>query len=155
MAEPRRTSIPVLHTRGTHYEVGYDIVRYTLWQKSDFCPKNQFWRFWPNFFLTIFFDNFLVNSKLSTAKKSKTTTFSRVFHPKKIDNFLGKSKLNFWTKNEDFEQCVKRNCHVTKCSSWDLKEPHRKNRQSSSSKKLACNFSYQKQLSGQVALWWI
>ena len=27
------------------------------------------------------------------------------FSPKKIDNFLGKSKLNFWTKNEDFEQC--------------------------------------------------
>ena len=47
-----------------------------------------------------------MKSKLSTAiKKSKTTTFSRVFHLKKIDNFLGKSKLNFWTKNEDFEQC--------------------------------------------------
>ena len=59
----------------------------------------------PKFFLTIF----LVKSKLSTAKKSKTTTFSRVcfFLPKKMDNFLGKSKLNFWTKNEDFEQCVK------------------------------------------------
>ena len=42
---------------------------------------------------------------MSTAKKSKTTTFSRVFQPKEIDNFLGKSKLNFWTKNEDFEQC--------------------------------------------------
>ena len=52
------------------------------------------------FFLTIF----LVKSKLSTAKKPKTTTFSRVFHPKKFDNFLRKSKLNFWTKNEDFEQ---------------------------------------------------
>ena len=65
----------------------------------------------------------------------KTPTFSRVFHPKvfwqffswnqscqqlkspkaqhfhefftqKIDNFLGQSKLNFRTKNEDFEQCV-------------------------------------------------
>ena len=24
----------------------------------------------------------------------------------KIDNFLGKSKLNFRTKNEDFKQCV-------------------------------------------------
>ena len=34
----------------------------------------------------------------------KTQTFSRVFHPK-IDNFHRKSKLNFWTKNEDFEQC--------------------------------------------------
>ena len=27
------------------------------------------------------------------------------FSSQKIDNFLGKSKLNFWTKNEDFEQC--------------------------------------------------
>ena len=88
------------------------------------------------FFTQIFLTIFLVKSKLSTAKKSKTTTFSRVFHPKffltiflvkaklskakkspipqhfrkffiqKIDNFLGKSKLNFWTKNEDFEPCV-------------------------------------------------
>ena len=33
--------------------------------------------FHPNFFSTIF----LVKSKLSTTKKSKTTTFSRVFHP--------------------------------------------------------------------------
>ena len=65
---------------------------------------NIFTSFSRNFFLTIF----LVNSKLWTAKKSKTTTFSRVFHPKKIHNFLGKSKLNFWTKNEDFEQCVKK-----------------------------------------------
>ena len=47
-----------------------------------------------------------MKSKLVTAKKSKTTIFSRVFHPQKIDDFLGKSKLNFWTKNEDFEQCA-------------------------------------------------
>ena len=62
----------------------------------------QFHEFFTQIFLTIF----LVKSKLSTAKKSKITTFSRVFHPKKIDNFLKKSKLNFWTKNEDFEQCA-------------------------------------------------
>ena len=80
----------------------------TLFKKSDFCPKFQFWpnpniftSFSPKIFLTIF----LVKSKLSTAKKSKTTTFSRVFHPKKISNFLRKSKLNFWTKNEYLEQC--------------------------------------------------
>ena len=36
----------------------------------------------------------------------KTPTFSRVFHPKKIDNFLGKSKLNFWTKKEDYISLV-------------------------------------------------
>ena len=59
---------------------------------------NIFTSFSPKFLLTIF----LVKSKLSTAKKSKTTTFSRVFHPKKIDNFLGKSKLNFWTKKWRF-----------------------------------------------------
>ena len=47
-----------------------------------------------------------MKSELSRAKKTKNTTFSRVFHQKKIDKFLGKSKLNFWTKNEDFEQCV-------------------------------------------------
>ena len=47
-----------------------------------------------------------MKSKLSTAKKSKTAAFSRIFPPRKIDNFLGKSKLIFWTKNEDFEQCV-------------------------------------------------
>ena len=26
MAEPRTSSIPVLYTKGTHYEVGYDVV---------------------------------------------------------------------------------------------------------------------------------
>ena len=56
--------------------------------------------FSSKFFLT----NFLVKLKLSTAKKSKTTTFSRVFPPKQNDKFLGKLKLNFCTKNGDFEQ---------------------------------------------------
>ena len=81
--------------------------RDTLFEKSNFCPKIQFWQnpniftsFSPKFFLRIFH----VKSKLLTAKKSKSTTFSRVFDPKKIDNFLGKSRLN-WTKNEGFEQC--------------------------------------------------
>ena len=69
-------------------------------QKFNFDKTPTFSRvFHSNFFLTIF----LVKSKLSTAKKSKTTTFSQVFHPKKVDSFLEKSKLNFWTKNEDFE----------------------------------------------------
>ena len=81
----------------------------TIFEKSNFCQKIQFLQN-PNNFTSFsskfFFFFFLVKSKLSTAKKSKTTTFSRVFHPSKIDNFLGKSKLIFWTKNEDFEQCV-------------------------------------------------
>ena len=50
----------------------------TLFEKSIFCQKIQFLQN-PKFFTTIFF----VESKLSTAKKSKTTTFSRVFQPKK------------------------------------------------------------------------
>ena len=46
--------------------------------------------------------NFLVKSKLSTAKKSKTAAFSRVFTQNNSIIFLGKSKLNFWTKNMIF-----------------------------------------------------
>ena len=54
-------------------------------QKFNFDKKhNIFTSFSPKIFLTIF----LVNSKLSTAKKSKTTTFSRVFHPQKNRQFF-------------------------------------------------------------------
>ena len=70
--------------------------------KTSILTKSQHFH---EFFTQIFFTIFLVKSKLSTAKMSKTAAFSRVFHPK-IENFLGKSQLNFWTKNEDFEQCV-------------------------------------------------
>ena len=80
---------------------------YTLFEK--FLSKNSFWQnsnvftsFSLNFFLTIF----PVKSKLSTAKKSKITTFHEFFTQKKSTLFLTKSKLNFWTKNEDFEQCA-------------------------------------------------
>ena len=53
------------------------------------------------FFLTIF----LAKSELSTAKKSKPTTFSRVFHPKNRQ-FSREIKVEFFgTKNEDFEEC--------------------------------------------------
>ena len=55
---------------------------------------NIFTSFSIKFFLTIF----LVKSKLSTAKKSKTAAFSRVFTQNSKTIFLGKSKLNFWTK---------------------------------------------------------
>ena len=65
----------------------------TLFEKSNFCPKF-------NFDKTPTFSQVQI-----LAKKSKISTFSQVF-PKKIDNFLGKLKLNFWTKNEDFEQCA-------------------------------------------------
>ena len=56
--------------------------------------KNDF------FFLTHY-----SKSQISQFNFDKNPTFSRVFHPKFFANFLGKLKLNFWTKNEDFEQC--------------------------------------------------
>ena len=74
-----------------------------IWQNP-----NIFTSFSPVTFLTII----LVKSKLSTAKKSKTTTFSRVFHPKKIDNFSREIKVEFLEKNEDFEQCTVRNLTI-------------------------------------------
>ena len=77
-------------------------------RKVKFMSKNSILtkpRHFHEFFTQIFLTIFLVKSKLSTAKKSKTTTFSRVFTQNNSTIFLGKSKLNFWTKNEDFEQC--------------------------------------------------
>mgnify|MGYP001271294805 CR=1 FL=1 len=59
--------------------------------------------FSPKLFLAIF----LVKSKLSTAKMSKTTTFSRVFQQqKKNRQFSLEIKVEFLDKNEDFKQCV-------------------------------------------------
>ena len=56
---------------------------------------NIFTSFSPQIFPTIF----LVKSKLSTAKKSKTTTFSRVFLPKKKSTiFLGNQSWIFGQK---------------------------------------------------------
>ena len=60
---------------------------------------NIFTSFSSNLFLTIF----LMKSKLSTGKKSKTAAFSQVFDPKQFDNNFSReiAKLNFWTKTED------------------------------------------------------
>ena len=55
---------------------------------------NIFTSFSPNFVLTIF----LVKSKLSAAKKSKTTTISRVFHPKRLTIFSGNQSWFFGQK---------------------------------------------------------
>ena len=70
-------------------------------QQLKSANTQHFHEFSPKFFLTIF----LVKSNLSTAQNSKTAAFSRVFTQNNWTIFLGKSKLNFWTKNEDFEQC--------------------------------------------------
>ena len=60
--------------------------------------------FHPNFFWQFF----SWNQSCQQLKSPKPQHFHEFFTPQKIDNFLGKSKLNFWTKNDDFEQCVAR-----------------------------------------------
>ena len=57
----------------------------------------HFHEFFTQFFLTIF----LVKSKLSTAKKSKTITFSQVFHPK-YRQFSREIKVEFLDKKWRF-----------------------------------------------------
>ena len=75
---------------------------YTLFEKSNFCPKIQFWQKKTQAFHEFFSPKnspiFLWNQKLSTAKKSKTTTFSRVFHPKKSTIFSGNQSCIFGHK---------------------------------------------------------
>ena len=68
-------------------------VRKVKLSKNSILRKPQhFHEFFTQIFLTIF----LVKSKLSTAKESKTTTFSRVFHPKKSTIFPGNQSWIFW-----------------------------------------------------------
>ena len=89
----------------TIYSTEIQKVRKLHYSKGQFFVQKprHFTSFSPKNFLTIF----LVKSKLSRAKQSKTTSFSRVFHPEKIDNFLGKSKLNFWTQKMKISKSVK------------------------------------------------
>ena len=68
------------------------ILGHTLFEKSNFCPKIQFWQN-PNIFTSFspkilwqFFDNFS-QSKLSKAKNSKKRSIFTSFHPKLFDNF--------------------------------------------------------------------
>ena len=72
---------------------------FKLFKKPNFCPIIHFFQN-PNIFTSflpkIVWQFFLWNQSCQQLK-SKITTFSRVFHPQKIDNFLGKSKLNFLT----------------------------------------------------------
>ena len=93
----KKSCILCLHSQREQYG--------TLFEKTNFCPKIQFWQnyniftsFSPNFFLTIF----LVKWKLSTAKKSKTPTFSRVFHPKTTRQFSQQIKVEFLDKKWSF-----------------------------------------------------
>ena len=73
----------------THYSKSQIFV-----QKFNFDKTQHFHEFFTQFFLPIF----LVKSKLSTAKKSKTTTFSRIFHPQKSKIFSGNQSWIFGQK---------------------------------------------------------
>ena len=87
----------------TLFSVNLFSLKFSHNSKSQiFVQKFNFYKILTSFSPQIFVANFLVKSKLSTAKKSKTRTFSRIFHQKKRQ-FSRESKLNFWTKNEDFE----------------------------------------------------
>ena len=72
-----------------HYSRSQNFV-----QNSTLTTKKKVTSFSTKIFLTIF----LVKSKLSTAKKSKTTSFSRVFHPKKSTIFSGNQSRIFGQK---------------------------------------------------------
>ena len=66
-------------------------------RKVKFLSKNSILTK-PQHFHEFFTQIFFVKSKLSTAKKSKTTTFSRVFHPKKSTIFSGNQSWIFGQK---------------------------------------------------------
>ena len=57
-------------------------------------------------FSNFFWQFFSWNQSCQQLKSSKPQHFHEFFTPNNSTIFLGKSKLNFWTKNEDFEQCV-------------------------------------------------
>ena len=75
-------------------------MAFTIFTGNQSCQQlksanpQHFHEFFTQIFLTIF----LVKSKLSTAKKSKITTFSRVFHPKKSTIFSGNQSWIFGPK---------------------------------------------------------
>ena len=93
-------------------------------QKVKFLSKNSILTkpqyFHPKFFLTIF----LVKSKMSIAKKPKTTTFSRVFHPKNRQ-FSLEIKVEFLDKKWRFRTVCFTNIifkfHLMSLSSFSVK----------------------------------
>ena len=82
-------------SKTTHYSKSQIFV-----QKFNFDKTPTFSRvFHPK----VFWQFFSWNQSCQQLKSPKPQHFHEFFTPK-IDNFLGKSKLDFWTKNEDFEQ---------------------------------------------------
>ena len=56
---------------------------FTIFEKSNFCPNSILAKLY----------NFLGKTKLSTIKKGKSPTFSRVFHPNFFDDFSREIKV--------------------------------------------------------------
>ena len=89
-------------TRHTH-DPHHTILKVNFLSKNSILTNpNIFTSFSPNFFFLQFFS---LTQRCQKLKSPKPKHFHEFFSPQKIDNFLGKSKLNFWTKNQDFEQC--------------------------------------------------
>ena len=96
----------------------------TLSKKSNFCPNNQFWQkftiflgnqscqrlksanpqHFHEFFYPKFFWQFFSWNQSCQQLRNPKPQYVHEFSPKK-STILGKSKLNIWTKNENFEQC--------------------------------------------------
>ena len=81
-----------LNSKNAHYSKSQFFVQKFNFDKWQY--PNIFTSFSPKFFWAIF----LVKSKLSTAKQSKTTTISRVCHPKKSTIFSRNQSLIFGQK---------------------------------------------------------
>ena len=76
-------------------------------RKVNFLSKNSILTKPQHFleFSKFFWQFFSWNQSCQQLKSPKPQHFYEFFTPKKSTIFLGKSKLNFWTKNEDFERC--------------------------------------------------
>ena len=78
----------------------------TLFKNLNFCPKIQF-RQKPQHFHEFFTQFFSWNQSCQQLRSPNPQHFHEFYTPKKIDNFLGKSKLNFWTKMKICESLIK------------------------------------------------
>ena len=83
-------------------------VHSTHYSKSQIFVQNSILtkpQHFHEFFIQFFFGQFFSWNQSCQQLKSPKPQHFHEFFTQKIDNFHGKSKLNFWTKNEYFEQC--------------------------------------------------
>ena len=72
--------------------LSHTIRKVKILYKNSILTKPQHFH---EFFIQIFLDNFSREIKVINSKKVQNHNIFTSFSPKKIDNFLGKSKLNF------------------------------------------------------------